>query len=36
MRITGMRIAHSRGGKREWTGWPSSTKGFNQISFRTR
>lgn len=26
-RITGIRIAHTRGGKRDWTGWESSTKG---------
>lgn len=27
VRITGMRIAHTRGGKRLCRGWPSSTKG---------
>ncbi|GAO48235.1 hypothetical protein G7K_2415-t1 [Saitoella complicata NRRL Y-17804] len=28
---TGMRIAHSRGGKRAWTGWSASTKGIRRI-----
>jgi hypothetical protein len=27
MRMTGMRMAHSRGGKKFWRGWSSSTKG---------
>lgn len=29
MRITGMRIAQTRGGKRSCSGWPGSTKGYN-------
>jgi hypothetical protein len=27
IRITGIRIAQTRGGKRLWRGWSSSTKG---------
>ena len=27
VRMTGIRIAQTRGGKRLWSGWPSSTKG---------
>jgi len=27
MRITGMRIAQTRGGKKFWSGWSESTKG---------
>jgi hypothetical protein len=26
-RMTGMRMAQTRGGKRDWMGWESSTKG---------
>lgn len=28
MRMTGMRIAHSRGGKKLCSGWSESTKGY--------
>jgi len=28
MRITGMRMAHSRGRKKEWRKWSSSTNGW--------
>ena len=28
VRITGIRIAHTRGGNRLWSGWSSSTKGY--------
>jgi hypothetical protein len=27
MRMTGMRMAQTRGGKKLWSGWSSSTKG---------
>lgn len=27
MRMTGMRMAHTRGGKKFWSGWSASTKG---------
>lgn len=30
IRITGMRMAQTRGGKRDWSGWSSSTKGCNR------
>lgn len=32
MRITGIRIAQTRGGKRSWSGWPSSTNGCYTVS----
>jgi hypothetical protein len=32
MRITGMRIAQTRGGKRDCRGWSSSTKGCHCVS----
>lgn len=28
-RMTGMRMAQTRGGKRSWRGWPGSTKGYH-------
>jgi hypothetical protein len=28
MRMTGIRIAQTRGGKKEWRGWSASTKGW--------
>ena len=33
MRMTGMRIAQTRGGKRSWRGWPWSTKGLSEEKF---
>jgi hypothetical protein len=31
MRMTGMRIAQTRGGKRAWSGWSSSTNGCESL-----
>ena len=38
IRITGILIAHTRGGNRSWRGWPESTKGYRlyQMLGRTR
>ena len=30
IKITGMRIAHTLGGKKSWSGWPLSTKGYGR------
>lgn len=30
--MTGMRMAHTRGGKKFWSGWSSSTKGWACVS----
>lgn len=32
VRITGIRMAHTRGGKMPWSGWSSSTKGCDRQS----
>ncbi len=31
IRITGIRIAQTRGGKKSWRGWPGSTKGLRVL-----
>lgn len=36
MRMTGMRMAQTRGGKRLWRGCSSSTNGYGTISWVTR
>jgi hypothetical protein len=30
MRMTGMRMAQTRGGKKFWRGWSESTKGYEE------